>query len=145
MELDIDKIERIKAIRKEKSVLSGEENALSAPILRDMSLISEIYALFADILSERPCPPDIRSVTQRKKFIFIILYLYSPGTLAGGKMKSGLREEMARTLGVKSVTIVSNNLEDVVFFYRNYKTFSADIGHIYTEILRRLKEKGLLK
>ena len=43
MELDFNKIIRLKKIRIEKSELSEEENALTAPILKDKSLIHEIY------------------------------------------------------------------------------------------------------
>lgn len=81
MELDFNKIIRLKKIRIEKSELSEEENALTAPVLKDKSLIHEIYKIFAELLNERGCPPNIDSVTQRKKFIFIILYLFSPSSL----------------------------------------------------------------
>ena len=100
MELDFNKIIRLKKIRIEKSELSEEENALTAPILKDKSLIHEIYKIFVELLNERGCPPNIDSVTQRKKFIFIILYLFSPSSLAGGKMTAGLREEMSRVRGL---------------------------------------------
>ena len=73
MELDFNKIIRLKKIRIEKSELSEEENALTSPILKDKNFIYEIYKIFAEILSERDCPPCIENVTQRKKFIFIIL------------------------------------------------------------------------
>jgi len=76
MELDFNKIIRLKKIRIEKSELSEEENALTTPILKDKSLIHEIYKIFVELLNERGCPPNIDSVTQRKKFIFIILYLF---------------------------------------------------------------------
>ena len=45
MKLDFNKIIRIKKIRIEKSELSEEENALTAPILKDKSLIHEIYKI----------------------------------------------------------------------------------------------------
>lgn len=125
MELDFNKIIRLKKIRIEKSELSEEENALTAPILKDKSLIHEIYKIFVELLNERGCPPNIDSVTQRKKFIFIILYLFSPSSLAGGKMTAGLRPELARVLGVQSECTISDNCADVVFLYQNYGDFSG--------------------
>ena len=74
MELDFNKIIRLKKIRIEKSELSEEENALASPILRDKNLIGDIYKIFVELLNSRSLPPCIDSVTQRKKFIFIILY-----------------------------------------------------------------------
>lgn len=58
MELDLNKIDRLKKIRSEKSELSREENTLASPILKDQSLIREIYGMFVEILSERVCPPN---------------------------------------------------------------------------------------
>ena len=43
MELDFNKIIRLKKIRIEKSELSEEENILTSPVLKDKSLIHEIY------------------------------------------------------------------------------------------------------
>ncbi|EGF56682.1 hypothetical protein HMPREF9446_02102 [Bacteroides fluxus YIT 12057] len=83
-------------------------------------------------------PPCIDSVTQRKKFIFIILYLFSPSSLAGGKMTAGLREEMSRVLGIQFKSTISDNCADVVFLYQNYGDFSGDIEYLYTEIVNRI-------
>lgn len=66
MELDFNKIIRLKKIRIEKSELSEEENTLASPILRDKSLIRDIYKIFVELLNSRSLPPCIDSVTQRK-------------------------------------------------------------------------------
>ena len=55
MELDFNKIIRLKKIRIEKSELSEEENVLTSPILKDKSLISETYKIFIGLLNERGC------------------------------------------------------------------------------------------
>ena len=73
MELDFNKIIRLKKIRIEKSELSEEENALTAPILKDKSLIHEIYKRVGELLSERGCQPKSVRVTHRKKFIVFII------------------------------------------------------------------------
>lgn len=144
MELNFNKIIRLRKIRIEKSELSEEENALTLPMLSDKTLIREVYKTFVEILNERGCPPNIDSVTQRKKFIFIILYLFSPSALAGGKMAAGLREEMSKVLDIQSKSTISDNCADVVFLYQNYGDFSRDIEYLYTEIVNRLKIKGLI-
>ncbi len=97
MELDFNKIIRLKKIRIEKSELSEEENALASPILRDKSLIRDIYKIFVELLNSRSLPPSI-----------------------------------------------SDNCADVVFLYQNYGDFSGDIEYLYTEIVNRLKFKGLI-
>ena len=145
MELNFSKIIRIKKIRVEKSGLSEEECTLSRPILTDKSVISIIYSYFVDYLNNRDCPPQVESVIQRKKFIFIILYLYSPSTLAGGKMKAGLRDEISKVLGIQSMSTISNNCSDVVFLYQNYSDFSNDIAEIYSHIMNRMVSDGIIK
>ncbi|ADV44763.1 hypothetical protein [Bacteroides helcogenes] len=125
-------------------VISGEESALTSPLLKDKSLIREIYGIFIELLNEKGCPPNVDSVTQRKKFIFIILYLFSPSSLAGGKMTAGLRPEIAKVLGIQSECTISDNCADVVFLYQNYGDFSRDIEYLYTEIVNRLRFKGLI-
>lgn len=145
MEFNFDKIIRIKKIRIEKSELSDEENKLTTPSITDKSLIPEIYNVFRELLDERGCAPNIESVIQRKKFIFIILYLFSPSTLAGGKMASGLRDYLADILGIYSKSTISDNCSDIVFLYQNYADFSDDIAWLYNRIVERLKEKGLIK
>ena len=89
-------------------------------------------------------PSLVECITQRKKFLFIVLFLFSPSVLAGGRMPNGVRKSLEEVFrNVKPCTI-SNNLADVVFLYQQYKDFRQDIEYIYTEIVSRLKFKGLI-
>ena len=47
-------------------------------------------------------------------------------------------------LGVQSKSTISDNCADVVFLYQNYGDFSGDIEYLYTEIVNRLRIKGLI-
>ena len=85
MELDFNKIIRLKKIRIEKSELSEEENALTTPILKDKSLIHEIYKIFVKLLNERGCPPNIDSVTQRRSSFSLSCTCYLQVRLPVGK------------------------------------------------------------
>lgn len=136
-------ISELKSIREQKSRLSERELELSEPVLYNYSLIREIYEWFKEILSGLTFPPRDNSPIQRKKFIFIILFLYSPSTLAGGKMKVGLRDKIAEITGCTG-SLISHNCEDVTFFYQQHKSHRQDIYCIYTEIINRLKSKGLI-
>ena len=124
--------------------LGMTENEARARFTKRQEWQDERYTVVQNLLNERGCPPNIDSVTQRKKFIFIILYLFSPSSLAGGKMTAGLREEMSRVLGIQSKSTISDNCADVVFLYQNYGDFSGDIEYLYIEIVNRLKFKGLI-
>lgn len=137
-------VSELKAIREQKSRLSERENELSAPVLSDLELIPVIYEWFKEVLSEMAFPPQVECITQRKKFLFIVLFLFSPSVLAGGRMPNGVRKSLEEVFpNVKPCTI-SNNLADVVFLYQQYKDFRQDIEYIYTEIVSRLKFKGLI-
>ena len=143
MELDFDKIKRIRKIRSVKSDLSKEENILIKPILSDKKLIPLIYKTFTNIICKKS-DEGISTVMQRKKFIFI-LYLYSPSSLAGDKMASGLRNELSNVLGIQAKSTISNNCANLVFLYQNYMDFRNDVEFIYNKILSWLKIYGLIK
>ena len=93
MTKEFSSIVELKSIREQKSRLSEREQELSSPILTDFSLIPEIYEWFREILSGADCPPNPESVTQRKKFLFIVLFLFAQVCLpvGGCRTASGQR------------------------------------------------------
>lgn len=145
MTKEFSSIVELKAIREQKSRLSEREQELSAPMLTDFALIPEIYSWFKEILSQSDCPPNFESVTQRKKFLFIVLFLFVPSVLAGGRIPNGIRAEIAGVFPDVSPCVISNNIADVSFIYRQYKDFRQDIEFIYNQVLERLKIKGVIK
>jgi hypothetical protein len=137
------RIEEINAIRALKSELSEKERILTEPIMTDLDMISTLYMWFRDIVSEKEAfRPG--NVSLRKKFLFIVLYLYSPSSLAGGKIRNGLRKKITEVLGLASETTLSDNRNGLVFAYRMYKYFRQDVERIYTEIVNRLKHEGII-
>ena len=145
MTKEFSSIVELKSIREQKSRLSEREQELSLPILTDLSLIPEIYGWFKEILSGMDCPPNLDSVTQRKKFLFIVLFLFAPSVLAGGRLPNGVRAEISGVFQDVSPCVISNNIADVSFIYQQYKDFRQDIEYLYNLIVERLKIKGLIK
>ena len=145
MTKEFSSIVELKSIREQKSRLSEREQELSSPVLTDFNLITEVYSWFKEILSDTGCSPNIESVTQRKKFLFIILFLFAPSVLAGGRLPNGIRAEIARVFPDVSPCVISNNIADVSFIYQQYKDFRQDIEYLYSQIVERLKVKGLIK
>lgn len=84
---------KLKAIREQKSRLSERERELSSALLQDTSLIPEIYSWFKDIVVETDHSPNPEGVMQRKKFLFIVLFLYAPSSIAGGRLPNGIRAD----------------------------------------------------
>ena len=145
MSKEFSSIVELKSIREQKSRLSEREQELSLPILTDLSLIPEIYGWFKEILSGMDCPPNLDSVTQRKKFLFIVLFLFAPSVLAGGRLPNGVRAEISGVFQDVSPCVISNNIADVSFIYQQYKDFRQDIEYLYKLIVEWLKAKGLIK
>ena len=124
------KIVEIRSIRDQKARLSERERELTKPILTDLDMIPTLYGWFKEIFCA--------NVPQRKKFIFIILILYSPSALADGKMKRGLRNKLAEVFGLNGKSTISDNLNGLYLSYQLYKYFRQDIHRIYIEIMNRL-------
>lgn len=137
-------IAELETIREHKSQLQERESQLTKPLLTNWALMPEIYAWFKDILGRKEPEPFVDSPTQRRKIIFIYLYLYAPAVLVGEKIPSGLRETMARAIQLKDVTFISHNINHVVFHYQNYKDFRSEMNDIYQEITQRLVLSGQL-
>lgn len=145
MTKEFSSIVELKSIREQKSRLSEREQELASPILTDLSLIPEIYDWFKELLAGMDCPPNLESVTQRKKFLFIVLFLFAPSVLAGGRLPNGIRAEIAGVFPDVSPCVISNNIADVSFIYQQYKDFRQDIEYLYNQIIERLKNKELIK
>lgn len=138
-------ISELKSLREQKSRLSEREYELSTPKLISLEYIPMIYEWFCELVGNCGAPERRAGVRFRKQFIFIVLFLYSPSTLAGGKIAKGIRDILADILGFKSPTGVSNLCTDVTFLYNNYKDYRQSTDCLYTEIINRLKIKGLIK
>ena len=145
MTKEFSSIVELKSIREQKSRLSERENELSTPMLDDLLLIPELYSWFRELLAGMACTPNPESVTQRKKFLFIVLFLFAPSVLAGGRLPNGIRAEIAGVFPDVSPCVISNNIADVSFIYQQYKNFRQDIEYLYCQIVERLKVKGLIK
>ena len=87
--MNIETIRELKELKKEKDKLVKRENELTNPTLTDFSLIKVIYDYFWKIMEERNCSPRRESIIQRKKFLFIILNLYSPEYFCNKNMAYG--------------------------------------------------------
>lgn len=144
MTKEFSSIMELKAIREQKSRLSEREQELSSALLQDTSLIPEIYSWFKDIISETDSPSNPDGVMQRKKFLFIVLFLYTPSSLAGGRLPNGIRAEIAKVFPDVSPCVISNNIADVSFIYQQYKDFRKDIEYIFSNILAKLKVENVI-
>lgn len=128
-------ISRLSAIREMKAELSREEAELAAPLIADECKVGNVYDLFTAIVGQRLRK---RSVSMyRKMFIFVVLFLFSPSSLAGFKIRRGLREKIAEVLDCTRSN-VSHDYHDVGFYYHTYKKFRDEVDAVIAELRSRL-------
>lgn len=137
----LSKIIDLKIIREKKSKLAEQERELSKPILNDLSLVGKLYEWFNDLSIENK---GKERILNRKKFIFIVLYLYSPSALVGGKMKVGLRDKLCEVMNINERSTLSKSLNNLFYHYQIYKYFRHDINSILSGIMNRLCEEGII-
>lgn len=140
---EFSSIAEIKNIREQKSRLSEREAELVSPILTNLESIPYIYELFKNIVRTMKIPPR-EKIIQRKEFLFIILFLFVPSVLAGGRIPNGVRKSLEHVFPKVKPCTISNNIADVFFLYQQYKYFRSDINIIYKEMLKRLEEGDTL-
>lgn len=140
---EFSSIAEIKNIREQKSRLSEREAELVSPILTNLESIPYIYELFKNIVRTMNIPPR-EKIIQRKEFLFIILFLFGPSVLAGGRIPNGVRKSLEHVFPKVKPCTISNNIADVFFLYQQYKYFRSDINIIYKEMLKRLEEGDTL-
>lgn len=134
--VDTDRISTIRTLRDSFMQLSSEIEQASKPILGN---IGDMEMVFRKYLETCGIPEtSVLDSYQRKKFLMVALYLYSPRTLAGGKMKSGLRNALARTLNVKTQTSISENSANLMGLYRGYRDFRRDVNLTLVAIYEEL-------
>lgn len=131
-------IAEIRSIRDQKARLSERERELTKPMLTNLDMIPTLYDWFKEIISQKET--FRANVSQRKKFMFIILILYSPDALADGKMKRGLRDKLAEIFGINGKSTISDNLNGLYLSYQLYKYFRQDIHRIYNEMKNRMDD-----
>lgn len=131
-------ISELKSIRAEKSKLSERECELSAPMFTDMDKVDLIYRHFCCINEQDDFKQDVNNANFRKKFIFIVLFLFSPSTLAGGKMPKGLRDKISSVTGI-APWYISHNIDTVVFLHQRHRNFRNELEATFNKLMDKIK------
>lgn len=139
---NMGKVMALKAIRDKSLELNNALTELGEPMLHDLSLLPKIYNAYLRVFERRGCPEKAQQVYNRKKFLLIALYLYSPMTLAGDRMRLvGLRDKLSELFGLNTSTPISDNLAGLALNYNTYRDFRRDVNIIFDEILTELKDE----
>lgn len=143
--MTVEEIKELRELKKQQEKLEKKYNDLIKPILTDTSLIDDIYKVFCEVMDERCCPPRKGSIRQTKRFLFVIMNLYSPRVFCGMKMYAGIRKKLSSVLGYeKSPTAIGNLCRGICDQYLLYKDTSEDLSQILSQVSKVLKERGYI-
>lgn len=129
-------IETIKKIEKSRTALRQaivDNELATSPRLKDLSLIPKIYEIFEQMKGK-----EIK-VNDRKEFIFVVIYLYSPNKFFGGKMPRGLRLAITRAINVSCANVVSNTCTELMVLYTAYSDFRQGVDELLKAVMERLE------
>lgn len=100
----------------------------SSPLLRDLSIIQDIYKILEENKKGHVTAND------RKVFIFVVVYLYAPSKLLGGKMPQGMRKAISKTMGVNS-SYISRTCTELKILYSTYSDFRQEVDRLLSAVL----------
>lgn len=120
-------IETIKRIEKARTALRQamvDNEIATSPKLKDLNLIPKIYELF------KQKKGSVIKPNERKEFIFVIIYLYSPNKFFGGKMPQGLRRAITKATKVTCASVISATCTELMVLYTTYQDFRAGVDEL---------------
>lgn len=139
----MNRVEELRRIRSEIDNLRDDEKRLSVPLVMNMGIIRNLYDVYSMTLKSQNPNADPKDTNSRKKFLYAILYIFSPSTLVGDVMRHKLRECVSRVIGC-TPTGVSRDYKTSLFFYATYKSFRDQVDVIIHDMLEILgKEKEI--
>lgn len=140
-ELNIGKVIALKRLRDKMLEISDKIMELGEPMLDDLDLLPDMYEAYKRVFARRGRPDDALQVRNRKKFLMVVLYLYSPKALIGDKMlRIGLRKKLSELFGLTTSTPISDNCAGLIIQYKAYADFCRDVNLIFKEVCATLED-----
>ncbi len=137
-------INDILSIKQEMKVLQGKYNTLSLPLLNNTTHLPQILEWYNDVSPDYGKSNRDAKTMYAQCFIFVVVMLYTPCTLAGGKLPFGIRTQLSNILQYKSPTSISNIVPNLIFLYRNYRCLRERVDTAFEYICGKLKSLNLL-
>lgn len=132
-------ISRLQEVSNNIETLKRKREELSKPILSDRTSIPHVLEAFKTAMAQIGKAYDSTSAYQRRQVVFILLTLYAPHRLVGGKMPSGLRKELGKAMPEVKPCTLSADCEVSVFWYQTYREFAEEVDRMYRIILESIR------
>lgn len=138
IQLNMNRLSALKSLRGQHSEIENLIKELSRPVISDLSLLPQIYDIYTDYMREQNRGDDVRTVSNRKKFLMAVLYLYSPASLVGERMHRGLRKKISEVFGLATSSPISDNSVGLIIQYNAYSDFRTDVNGFLSAIATRM-------
>lgn len=137
--LNFGKITALSTLRTRYVEIGRAFDLLGAPMCDDLSMMDVVYAEYLRMFALRGQSAQAARVYNRKKFLFVVLYIFAPKALVGGKMRIGMRDRLARLFGLAATSAVSDNCSSLLDIYRLYRDFRDDVARLYEASLEAIE------
>lgn len=127
--MDIIRIKRLERVISRREELKLEYQKLTQP---KIPIRNRVHKLHEDAKLFFHC--ERLSGWDRKKFVFVVLYLCAPQVLCGSRMPNGLRKMLSLEFGVNSGS-VSNDCKDLMFLYETYGCFRSGTNEYFRHVM----------
>ena len=132
MEQIIETIKKIEKVRTALRQVIADNELATSPRLKDFSLIPKIYEIFEQMKGK-----EIK-VNDRKEFVFVVIYLYSPNKFFGGKMPQGLRRAITKATKITCANVISVTCTELMVLYTTYSDFRRGVDNLMNAVLETL-------
>lgn len=125
----------LRKIKECRDALKEREIELVEPTLGDTSLLQVIHTIIKQEYSKNK---RLHRYDEKEYFIAIIIFLYSPKSYMGDKIRVGIRDEIAKVLDT-SPERISNIFRIVRDWVIVYTEFRRGVEYLYSKVLGRLR------
>lgn len=126
--MDLSKLRVAKNFEEDIKQTERKINEALKPSLEDIGLLEEVYKRFLAFVEKSK---KVMDTYNRKKFLFVAVYLFCPSVLIGHTMPRGFRDRVKELIRAKSASTVSNDVSNLLFLYNHYKDFREDVDNAY--------------
>ncbi len=111
---------------------------MNTPVLTNLDLLPDLHRWF--MANDNSTDPFLK----RRKFLFLVLSLYSVGSILGDRLPNGLRPKLCEIYPSLSASTISNNIYGLDIEYFVYSDFREDINRLYSLLMnsKLFQEQG---
>lgn len=136
--MDLSKLRTAKGYEEDMKRTERKINEALEPSIKDINLLEEVYKRFLAFVEKSKKAMDTNN---RKKFLFIVVYLFCPSVLIGHTMPRGLRDRIKELICAKSASTISNDTANLLFLYNHYQDFREDVNSAYSFIIEGMSQE----